>query len=357
MLSQYQLLRTNPVTTRFLTPMILLILAGGIACSTNEPVVPKHDETAITFAGEISYTPWTTAISVEQIPGTSTNFNTASLDGCPFVSPDGKKFFMASDRPGTLGGTDIWVSTREKEGDPWGTPVNVGAPVNSPANDFCPTMAHDGHTFFFVSNRTGPDTCGGDDIYVTRLGHDGTFEAPKNLGCTVNSAGNEAGPFHPSFGEPGSGAVLYFSSTRAGGFSAEAPGAITGDADIYRSEWTGGSFAGATLVPGVNSDANDLQPNLQRDGVEMFFASNRSGIPGTTGTLGGADIFVATRVSTNDAWQTPLNLGPSVNSSIGNETRPSLSWDAMTLYFGSTRPGGEGSSDIYVTTRQRLGNN
>jgi hypothetical protein len=49
-------------------------------------------------------------------------------------------------------------------------------------------------------------------------------------------------------------------------------------------------------------------------------------------------------------------LGPDVNSAVA-ETRPSLSWDATTLYFGSTKPGGEGSSDHYVTTRERLNGN
>jgi hypothetical protein len=48
-----------------------------------------------------------------------------------------------------------------------------------------------------------------------------------------------------------------------------------------------------------------------------------------------------------------VNLGPGVNS-ISAETRPSLSFDGMTLYFGSSRIGGFGSSDIYVTTRERL---
>jgi len=48
-----------------------------------------------------------------------------------------------------------------------------------------------------------------------------------------------------------------------------------------------------------------------------------------------------------------LPEGASVNSAAGDETRPSLSWDATTLYFGSNRPGGEGASDIFVTTRQR----
>lgn len=38
----------------------------------------------------------------------------------------------------------------------------------------------------------------------------------------------------------------------------------------------------------------------------------------------------------------------------GAETRPSLSWDGTILYFGSTRPGGEGMADHYVTTRERL---
>lgn len=347
--------RRSPVIGAVLPLLILLILAGGMAaCSTTETAGPRTEHVATVFAREVSYTAWSAAIPVEQIPGTSTAFNSVSLDGCPFISPDGKKFFMASNRPGGQGGIDIWVATRDKVGDPWGEPVNVGAPVNSAANDFCPTMARDGHTFFFVSNRTGAGTCGGDDIYVTRLDDDGTFETPSNLGCAVNSAGNEAGPFPLT--EPGSGPVLYFSSNRAGGFSTEAPGAVTGDADIYRSEWKGGSYGSATLVAGVNTAANEIQPNLQRDGVEMYFASNRSGVAGVTGTLGGNDIFVATRASAHDEWRTPTNLGSSVNSSTGDETRPSLSWDALTLYFGSSRPGGEGASDIYVTTRERSGN-
>ena len=52
---------------------------------------------------------WTQAARVESIPGTSPAFNGASLDGCPFVSHDGKTFYMASNRTGGLGGIDIWV--------------------------------------------------------------------------------------------------------------------------------------------------------------------------------------------------------------------------------------------------------
>lgn len=98
----------------------------------------------------------------------------------------------------------------------------------------------------------------------------------------------------------------------------------------------------------VNSAFEDAQPNVRRDGLEIFFSSNR------TGTVGMADIYSATRARTSDPWSTPVNLGSNVNSGAA-ETRPSLSWDGTTLYFGSTRPGVEGVSDIYVTTRQRLG--
>jgi hypothetical protein len=295
---------------------------------------------ALAVAGD--FTAWFPAVRVEAT-GAHPDFNGPALDGCPFISRDGRTFYMASTRPGGLGGIDIWVSTRASERDPWGAPVNVGAPVNSPANDFCPTISRDGHRFYFVSNR--PGGCGGDDIYTTRLRPDG-WDPVANVGCEVNSAANEASPF--PLPERGTGPVLYFSSNRPGGLTAEAPGATAGDADLYRSESHGGAFGAAELVPGANSAAEDGQPNVRRDGLELFFFSTRSG------TLGMADIYSATRERTSNPWSTPVNLGPNVNSANGAETRPSLSWDGTVLYFGSTRPGGEGMADHYVTTRERI---
>lgn len=83
----------------------------------------------------------------------------------------------------------------------------------------------------------------------------------------------------------------------------------------------------------------------RRDGLEIFFFSTRPG------GFGAADIYSATR--TSDSWSVPGNLGANVNTAAG-ETRPSVSWDGTSLVFGSTRPGGEGSTDIYITTRQPL---
>lgn len=321
---------------------------------------PPQHAAALALARAAQFGTWSPAIRLEEsgAPAAAT-FNTPALDGCPFIARDGKTFYMASNRgvdasgePAGLGGIDIWVSTRSSEDEPWGDPVNVGPPINSEFNDFCPTIDRDGHRFFFVSNRptwAGGAACGGTDIYVTRIRNDGSAEEPQNLGCASNggpnSAADEASPF--PLRESGSGPVLYFSSVRPGGFSAEAPDT---DADVYMSRSHGGVYGPAELVPGVNSASEDAQPNVRRDGLEIFFFSTR------LGTLGMADIYAASRTRTSEAWSAPVNLGSDVNSSAA-ETRPSLSWDGTTLYFGSTRSGVEGVSDIFVTTRTRqLGN-
>lgn len=301
---------------------------------------------AVLVAGAAAeqFGPWSIAVNVESLPGTDPQLNTAFNDGCPTLARDGLTLYMASNRPGGHGGQDIWVVTRESKESPWGAPQNLGAPVNTPADEFCPSPARDGHLFFFVSTK--PGGCGGSDIYITRRRADQHgWDEPVHLGCEVNSAGNEASPF--LIEERATGPVLYFSTNRAGGYSDEAPGAIVGDDDIYVSEFNRGGFDAPRLVPHVNSDSNDSRPNLRRDGLELFFDSNRAG------TLGLADIFSSVRDSVFHPWSDPAPLGPLVNSAA-SETRPSLSWDGTTLVFGSNRPGGEGGNDVYVTTRQRV---
>lgn len=315
---------------------------AALGCTTNDAVAPRPLSTEAGARAQLGpFAPWTQAVRIENAwPGAHPNFNSAFTDGCPSTSRDGKTFFMASTRPGSRQ-IDIWVSRRESVDEPWGEPANVGEPINSAYNDFCPMLARDGHEFFFVSNR--PGGCGGDDIYVTRFRDDGTIDEPENLGCDVNSAGNEAGPVPIT--EPGRGPVLYFSSTRAGGFSPESPGATGGDADLYSSEWKGGRYQPPTLVPGVNSAQEDGQPYIQRDALELYFFSTRPG------GKGAQDIWMASRAKAHDAWSAPVNLGDAVNSPAA-ETRPSLSWDGTTLYFGSTRTTGE--ANIYVSSRDQL---
>ena len=329
-----------------------IMIVGVIACDRTAVSPGEHGVDGLTQAPAQQYSAWSAPISVEGIPGTHTDFNTASLDGCPFISPDGKSFYMASNRTGTLGGLDIWVSTRSSVNEGWGEPQNVGEPVNSSADDFCPTMARDGNTLYFVSRRSGG--CGLGDIYVARLrAHaDGDFDDLEILPCdatapydAVNSPFDEFSPFPVN--DFGAGPVLYFSSFRPGGHASEAPGA-NADSDVYVSASNDGVFGAPALVAAVNTDADDGQPNVSSDGLELYFYSTRV----IAGSSGAADLYVATRSSPSGTWLPATNLGVIVNSA-GGETRPSLSWDRMTLYFGSTRAGGEGMSDIYVTTRTR----
>ncbi len=324
---------------------VALLVLGLVACVSESPTSSQTDPDASLLWRRGPFSPdWSVAMSIELAPpGASANFNTPDLDGCPLPSRDGKLFFIASTRPGGVGGRDIWVSARTSESKPWGEPTLVGEPISTVHNDFCPMLAGDGKTFFFVSDR--PGGCGGTDIYVARRNRNGSFTEPRNLGCSVNSAGNEEGPV-PGI-EPRRGVVLYFSSARAGGFATEAPG-VAPDFDLYVSSWRSGAFQAPELVPGVNSDAQDGQPFLSDDSRELFFYSNRPG------GLGGNDIWVASRDWAWNAWGAPSNLGPSVNSAAP-ETRPSLSSDGTHLYFGTTRaaPIGEGSSDVFVATRAR----
>ena len=276
---------------------------------------------AVTAVGAMTFGPWSSAVNAESILGTSVDLTTASLVGCPFVSQRGDVLYFASNRAGGAGGVDIYASRRGADGT-WGEPVNFAA-VNSPADELCPMAHRNGKTFLFVSFR--PGGCGGGDLFATRLHTTRGWAAPTNLGCSINSAGDEASPSMTD-------TELDFSSTRLGA------------GDIFVSQLDGDAFGAPVLAADLSSAQNDFRPNVRRDGLEIFFDSNR------TGTLGGLDLWTSTRASTADPWSTPTNLGANVNSAV-NDLRASLSWDGSTLYFGSVRAGGEGSQDLYVTTR------
>jgi hypothetical protein len=278
--------------------------------------------------------PWAPAVNAESVPGTSSELNTPFQDGCPIQSPDGLSLYMASTRPRFEGDTrtdiDIWVAQRESKDAPWGAPVNLPEPVNSAADDFCPTPIRGGG-LFFVSRRVTPGvTCGMGDIYLTRLNPGHGWEAPEHLDCDADGGPNtpldEQGPSYVKTGGPS----LYYSS----------------GPDIYVSERHGdGGFGPPSPVVELNSSAVDIQPNVRHDGREIVFASNRGGPT----AFGGQDIWTSIRKDVHGPWSAPVNLGPNVNTAAG-ETRPSLSWDAATLYFGRA-PGLPVTADIFVTTR------
>lgn len=92
-------------------------------------------------------------------------------DARPTVRADGREILFWSTRPGGLGAADLWRSTRRSVHDPWSTPENVGAPINTAAGDVTPSLSHDGRTLVFASNRQGstPNASGAPsfDIWIS----------------------------------------------------------------------------------------------------------------------------------------------------------------------------------------------
>jgi hypothetical protein len=282
---------------------------------------------------------WTASQKVDTINGNHADINTAALDGCPIQSADGLSLYLASNRPGGKGGLDIWVATRPSTSSAWGPPQNLGEPVNSVSDDFCPTPVGK-NGLFFVSREALPGACGQGDIYFThRTGAAGWAE-PEHLLCAPAGPNSELDEQGPSWvdvtGKLRARKELYFSR------SSTAP-AVAGEIFVSTRQ-NGARFGPAAAVAALNdAGANDIQPNVRADGLEVVFSSNR------TGTLGAQDIWVSTRGNITDPWGAPVNIGSEVNTKDG-ESRPSLSKDGSQLLFGRA-PGPEGSSDIFVSTR------
>lgn len=111
----------------------------------------------------------------------------ATWESQPSVSADGQWLYFASNRPGGLGGIDIWRCRRNADGT-WGEPRNLGSSVNTPGNEKCPFIHADGHTLYFASD--GWQGFGGYDMYFVDLANDEALR-PGNLGLPINTEGDD----------------------------------------------------------------------------------------------------------------------------------------------------------------------
>jgi WD40 repeat protein len=109
------------------------------------------------------------------------------------------------------------------------------------------------------------------------------------------------------------------------------------------SDWS----APVNLGPPVNSPFQDGGLAISRDGLTLFFGSNRPG------GFGGFDLWVSTRPTIEDPWGPPANLGATINSGFIDNV-PALSRDEHWLFFNSDRPGGFGGVDIWVSWRPHV---
>ncbi len=123
----------------------------------------------------------------------SGDINSGSHDACVGLSSDGQMMFIYK----AENGGDVYTS--ELKGNVWSTPVSLSGGVNSEYWEPCVSVSADGSTIIFVSDR--PGGIGGTDLYISKLLKDGAYSKPKNLGNKINTTYNEFSPFIHSDGK------------------------------------------------------------------------------------------------------------------------------------------------------------
>lgn len=259
--------------------------------------------------------------------------NSPFSDFGPVISADGNFLYFTSDRPGGLGGQDFWVS--ERVDGVWQAAQNLGAPVNTPADEGPDAFSVTEDALYFTAcNR--PDGLGGCDIYITRKTKDG-WSAPLNLGKPINTAANEVNASIDA-----TGTILVFASDRPGGL---------GDYDLYISRRAKNPIgvmpllpehfrwgAPENLGPAVNSPQWEGVGFILADGKHLYFSSTGRG------GFGKADIFRSTFDGTG--WSEAENLGELINTPR-DDIYFSLPASGELAYFSSDMRGGFGQEDIY----------
>ncbi|MGQ1786672.1 MULTISPECIES: OmpA family protein [unclassified Saccharicrinis] len=139
--------------------------------------------------------------------------NTPYWESQPSFASDGKTLYYTSSRPGGKGGNDIWRASLlgiKSDGTPFfGKPENLGDKVNTPSNEISPFIHPDNKTLYFASE--GWPGMGKADLFMSRMKDDKIDSDPINLGVPINTEGDEVGLIVTASGDK-----AYFSSDRLG---------------------------------------------------------------------------------------------------------------------------------------------
>ena len=240
-----------------LTAISAIIALAATAFSQNNGLTIAAPDTATNFS----------TFSVPQNMGAA--INSVSKEQLPAIAPSGLSLYFVSERPGGQGGRDIYVSQRATLSSAWGAAQNLGAIINTSGNESVGSFSPDGREMFMDSDR--PGGMGVSDIYLstrTDPNNDFGWTAPVNISTVINTASNDF--FGNYFVDPGTGSgTLFFNSTRPGG---------QGFNDIYQSTRNAnGTFNAPVPVNELNSVENEQRTSISRDGLEFFFSSNRLG--------------------------------------------------------------------------------
>ena len=110
--------------------------------------------------------------------------NTKSWDSHAFESADGNELYFISDRKGGYGNLDLYQSTKNSAGD-WDKPENLGNTINTPFNEIMPIISPDGKELYFCSE--GHSSMGGYDIFLSTKTSQNTWSEPVNVGYPINT--------------------------------------------------------------------------------------------------------------------------------------------------------------------------
>ena len=169
---------------------------------------------------------------------------------------------------------------------------------------------------------------------------DFTFGEPTVLEATINSGGN---PWFDCISNDG--LELYLDKPIGGNTMANWDIFVSTRATT-NDPWP----APVKLGSPINTSSDEGFACLSSNDLELYFASDR---PGGSGHR---DLWVSTRPTRFDPWGSPQNLGPTINTSVG-DLSPWITPDGLELYFTSRRPGGSGNYDIWVTKRPTIEDN
>jgi Tol biopolymer transport system component len=250
-------------------PILKPVLFGEGVISTGDyeshPAFMPDGRTLYFVKSTAAFTFWTIVVSRFRDGQWTTPevapFSGQFSDADPHITSDGKHLYFISNRPvpgKAKRDLDIWVIDNTETG--WSMPRNLGAPINSDGNEWHPTLAADG-TLCFGSDRPGGK--GATDIYCSRL-VDGQYEAPRNLGASINSEFDEYEPLIAS-----DKSYLIF-------MAAGRPDSHSRSNDLYMSRQQNGAWTPArNLGDEINSHREEYSPALSPDGKYFFFSSAR----------------------------------------------------------------------------------
>ena len=223
----------------------------------------------------------------------------------------------------------------------FGEPTNLGVKINTERTDWTPCLSENGLELYYTSYSRNGGYGSGDIWMSVRPTVSDEWGQPENLGQGINTPADEACPSVSV-----DGLTLYF--TR--GLSESGTYDLWVTKRITRNDPWGEP---EKLASPVNSEDDELLPNISRDGLELYFISGHW-IAAEYGESQ-LNIKVAKRESENASWETPIDLGPTVNSWSCQFT-PRISNDGLVLFFSDfwnspPRPDGFGGIDMWLTRR------